>query len=310
MNIRNTVLSSLLALLPLSMAASDGGSTAFDYARASHSHASSAMAGTYMTNLSSSVWTSSLNPSVGVFSESGRSVNASLQNWAPDSGLGGTSYSIASGYNSGRIALSLAGTYMAEKPYDVYDEGGVVRGTFTPNDMFIGAGMGYRISETLSAGASLSFMRSTLAEGAAYSGIGAGASVTFHRDGLTAALAARDFGPEVKGAAGDGYSLPSSLALGAGYVLGLSDSHAVTAALDADYFLAGGFSAAVGVEYAYRDMVFARTGYRLTTGTAPTGSHLSLGAGFKYRGVEIGASFLLGNEFLSGTTTFGIGYSF
>ena len=96
--------------------------------------------------------------------------------------------------------------------------------------------------------------------------------------------------------------------------MSFADVHAVGVSLDADYYFALGFAAALGVEYSYADMAFVRAGYNMG-GEAVLPSFASIGAGVKFAGVELNLAYLLGFSTLhsvaaKNTLSIGLGYSF
>ena len=69
-------------------------------------------------------------------------------------------------------------------------------------------------------------------------------------------------------------------------------------------------TAAAGVQYSFRDMVFARAGYHYGADKAVLPSFASAGLGVKFFGVELNVAYLFASDALGGTMTFGLGYSF
>ena len=67
---------------------------------------------------------------------------------------------------------------------------------------------------------------------------------------------------------------------------------------------------ALGAQYGWNDMVFARAGFHLGTGKAPLPTYASVGLGVKFVGVHLDVSYLLASKVLGNTLCVGIGYAF
>ena len=86
--------------------------------------------------------------------------------------------------------------------------------------------------------------------------------------------------------------------------------HSLEGVLDADWYFSGAMSAGAGAEYGYADIVFLRAGYHYGADDCVLPSFASLGVGVQYLGARIDFSYLTGNDYLGGTFTIGLGYSF
>lgn len=299
------ILSIAIAVCTLSASAADNG-TVFGFSRIDRGTASSAMAGASLSNVENLAWGAFSNPSLAPFSSAKTAIDLSYQSWMP-SYQGGSNISLGSGFSFGKLGISVGGSYLAGASYDIVSDTGVKTGSFKPNDMQLGAGLGYMITECLSIGANFKYFSSKLSTKTAYSGFGASAFVSWHKDALTATAGVMDIGPAVKGSGSASYNLPTSAAASVSYVLG-NETNKVLAELDAHYFLSGGFSAAIGAEYAWNDTVFARAGYNLSS-SAPLPSYASIGAGAKFKGIKLNMSYLLGGA-VGNSLLFGIGVEF
>ena len=75
------------------------------------------------------------------------------------------------------------------------------------------------------------------------------------------------------------------------------------------YLFAGALGAAAGVEYGFKDMIFARAGFHYGSASLGLPTYASLGLGAKFAGVTLDAAYLLvGN--LSNSLMFTVGYGF
>ena len=258
----------------------------------------------------SAAWSAFGNSAFLPFSEVKMDAAASWQNWAP-SGSHSTNINAGAAYRlSDGFALSVAFASQGGDGYDIVSDSGVSKGSFKPSDMIVGAGAGFRFGENLSAGVSVRFASQKLSPDASYSAVAAGADVMYASGSLKASAGIHNIGTPVTSADGTKYPVPASANLTGSYAHGLGDSGSIAASLTADCFLSGGISAGLGVEYAFRNMVFARAGYHLGTQTAVLPSFVTLGLGGKFAGISIDLACLLGNETLGGTLALGLGYSF
>lgn len=283
----------LFAVLGLSATAQEMGA-AMPFVSIDRNPATSAMAGTQATSVL-------FNPAAVPFS--GGDVVFSFQSWAP--GKEKHFNLMAALPFSKSFGLYAIGTYQAGRAYTVYTDAGKEKGTFTPSDILAGLGMGIAFSEHISMGVKGVFVMQTLADDAKYNAFYADAFFLYHSAKVNASAGISAIGSKVK--SGDAaYSLPAVVKAGADY----SPIEGLKLALDADYYLSLGFAASFGVQYAYKDMIFARAGYHFGTEKTPIPSHLGLGAGFKWKGIHLDVSFLTASQTLGNTLNIGLGYSF
>ena len=103
--------------------------------------------------------------------------------------------------------------------------------------------------------------------------------------------------------------LPTVLKLAADYTFVFGEDHSILTVVDLNLERNWTFGFAGGVQYGFRDLVFARVGYNLAARTAAWPSYLSAGLGGKYKGFRLDVAYIatsvLGNSF-----TVGLGYSF
>lgn len=203
-----------------------------------------------------------------------------------------------------RLAVALSVKGFLSPGYEVTQANGMTGGTFRPMDLSIAAGAAYQFSGSMAAGLAVKFISSSLGEGLKGSTVAANLSFKYAANGLQAGLSLDNLGAPVKYGE-TSYSLPMTVKAGAAYtIVGL------TAAVEADYVLSGGFMAGLGLQYAFKDMLFARAGYHLGTSDKVLPSHASVGIGVKFAGVQLDVSYLLAAANISGTLAFGLGYSF
>ena len=150
------------------------------------------------------------------------------------------------------------------------------------------------------------YARQGLTKEVAYQAFAADAFLLFSMAGFKATAGVASVGTPVKAAGGGSYALPASAVVGLGYgfAFGLS------LVADTDIYFAGGFAFAGGVQYAWKDMLFARAGYHYGSATAPVPSYLALGLGVKFIGIHLDVSYLTASKALGNSFTIGLGYAF
>ena len=250
------------------------------------------------------------NPGVLPFASSSNVV-ASYQLWAPRT-VGSNHFNLLAGIKLGeKLGLTATGAYQMGKPYTIMDASGAPGGTFSPNEMMAGLGIGFRFTESLGIGATVRFASEKLTAKNSYSTIAGDLLLVYRTNGLTltGGIASLGTGVADEIAGSNNHLPPTSVRIGAGYHYDLGEG-IINAAVDADYYLAGGLGGALGAEYGYKEMVFVRAGAHLGGQAAPIPTYVSLGAGVKFSGVHLDISFLTLNEIIGNTLTAGIGYEF
>lgn len=276
------------------------------FVAAEYDAASLGTAGADLADSDNTAYAAFGNPAAMGFAESKLDAAAGLAMWAP---TGGSVITAGASYGLGRISVAagfISGTHQA---YDVTSAGGTVTGTFAPTDMLVAAGLSYRLRQAFSLGINVGYASSALSDKHSYGAVKADLFAMAQKEGFRAALGLRNFGTAVASASGTKFSLPSSLALGAAYDMSFTEEHRVEVLLDADYYFNEGVAVAAGVEYAMKEFVFVRGGYRYG-GESPVSSFASLGAGVKFAGVKLDVAYLLGSEIIGNTLSVGLGYTF
>lgn len=235
----------------------------------------------------------------------------SYQNWAPDvAGTMNLQAGVAFKF-SDRMGLSLGFASQTGEAYDELNGDGSVVGSITPKDMVIAAGFGFGLSESLSFGLNARFAKQTLAPDASYNGVSGDVYVLYRpMDALSLTAGVSTLGSSVKSVTKKSFSQPASARFGATYRLSLAEEHAIEANLGADYYFSGNYGVAVGAEYGWKGMVFARAGYRMASKEAVIPSHAGIGLGAKWNGIRLDVSFLTASKALGNTLAVGLGYSF
>lgn len=295
---KKSILISLVAvLLPVTLLAQE--SPALPFIRIDRSAITSAMGG-------AEALSPLYNPAAVPFR--GSDVAFSFQNWAPG-GAKSTNMNLMGGFRIGkRLAINVIGAYQNGKEYPLYDNTGIGKSTFAPSDLLVGAGVGFAFTDFLSLGVNVKFAQSTVAQGSSYNAIAGDAFLLFRMKGFSATAGVASLGTPVKSGE-QKFGLPTSAKVGLGYDLAFGTS-ALRFAADADVFFTGGVGAALGAQYGWNDMVFARAGFHLGTGKAPLPTYASVGLGVKFVGVHLDVSYLLASKVLGNTLCVGIGYAF
>ena len=295
---KNSILTALVAVfLPVMLPAQE--SLALPFIRIDRSAVTSAMGGAQALS-------PLYNPAAVPFR--GSDVAFSFQRWAPGA-VTSTNMNLMGGFKIGRrLGIHVVGAYQNGTEYTLYDDTGSGKSTFAPSDLLVGAGVGFAITEFLSLGANVKFVHSSVAPESNYSAVAGDAFILFSMKGFSAVAGVASLGTPVK--SGDKtFGLPASAKVGVGYDLAMGTS-ALRFAADADVFFTGGVGAALGAQYGWNDMVFARAGFHLGTGNAPLPTYASVGLGVKFVGVHLDASYLFASKALGNTLCIGIGYAF
>ena len=191
----------------------------------------------------------------------------------------------------GRIGISAAYLDISHPEIQLSSAGGGASGRFAPNDMMVGLGLSVGIGDYLSLGAVGRYAGSALDARTKLSSLSADVVAMFRKDALSISAGVAALGPKVESVSNRSYPLPSSARLGAAYVLGFGD-FALDIMADADYYFSGNMCIASGIQAAYKDMVFLRTGLNVTTVNdefiaTPVPSVFAVGAGVKLFGVKL-----------------------
>ena len=284
------------------------GNTAMPFLRTDFNPVTAAMAGA--GSLHSISYASFGNSSVIPLSDKRFDATASYMCWAPD-GLETTGYDAGiAGKVTEKIGIS-GGVYFGNgTTYEIIGENGRHEGTFRPSEFLVNAGFAYRINDNLSAGVNLHYAGQSLAKDANIKAFAGDLNVSYSHGGLRVSGGVKSLGSTVKSSSGDSYGLPASISAAAAYLIRAGEDHGILLALDGDCFLAGAFSAAAGVQYGFRDMLFVRAGAHMASKTAPIASHVALGCGVKFAGFHVDAAYLTANETIGNGFTVGIGYCF
>lgn len=172
------------------------------------------------------------------------------------------------------------------------DENGNEKGTVKPSEQRIMAGVSLRLNDNIIIDVNGKYF-STAMDGASGSAFAGDVAVSYVKEGLTLGIKGADIG--TKYTLDQAYSLPMRVLAGGSYNLDLAEKHGVTIGADLGYILPQeykAFTAAVGTEYNFNRMVFARAGFHFSSAVAPR--FASFGLGFAFKGIGLDAAYLLG----------------
>lgn len=243
------------------------------------------------------------------FSDAKMDVAAGYTMWQP-TGVGSNMINVGAAYNmNNKLGVAVGFLYGMNSAYDITDASGAVKGQFKPSDMHMNVGVAYRFLPFLSVGANVGYATSSLAKDYSYGAFAADVFAMAQFSGLRVTAGVANVGTSVKAKNGTAFSLPTSVALGAGYEMAFADVHSVDVLLDADYYFGGWFAAAAGAAYTYNDLVVVRAGYRYG-GASPIPSYASVGAGVKFAGAKLDLAYLIGSSAMKNTLALTLGYTF
>lgn len=304
-NVKTYILVAVLALSCYAAAAQ----TALPFLRIDRNPVSSGMAAAGKASLSSPAWAAFGNSAVIPFAPGKVNAGLSYESWAP---AGAKTSNIDAGvsFKAGeKFGLSLGFASGTGAAFTRTDDAGNITGEVSPRDLIVGGGFGLKFGGNFGAGANVRFASQSF-DANKYSAVCADVFVLYRKDALGVSAGVSSLGTSVKGSSGEAYPLPASATVAADYTAAIAPGNELEAALDIDYFLAGGLAAALGLQYSYNDMVFVRAGYHYGGEGSVLPSYASLGAGFKYKFARLDVAWLTANEVIGNTLCVGLGLSF
>ena len=265
-----------------------------------------AMAGAVKSLVWDLGWTE--NPAMMVRSEDKFGVEFSYGKWMPSldpSDRFGASVE----YRAGNFGIGVSFTDVLDTPYEVLGSTGVSEGTFTPNYMKVGLGLAYKLPLGFSLGLEAKYLKRNQSTTTSYESLAGSMIVNWNLKSLSVSVGVENVGSMVTTESGSSFSLPSSVLLSCAYSLG-SEDHNVAADVDFNYYFSNAVAGALGVEYGFKNLFFARVGYNMACSAAPYPSFAAGGLGVKLFGFKLDAAMLFGQESLNGTMIFSLAYSF
>ena len=173
------------------------------------------------------------------------------------------------------------------------DQNGNEKGTFKPGEQRILAGVSLRLADNMYIDVNGKYLSADMAGNKA-SAFAGDIAFSYVKDGMTLGVKAADLGTKYSFSSAAS-SLPMRVMAGGSYRLSPAEKHAITLGADLGYILPQeykAFTAAVGAEYAFNQLVFARAGYHFSSAVAPR--FASFGLGLIIKGIGLDAAYLLG----------------
>ena len=181
--------------------------------------------------------------------------------------------------------------------------------TFSPNDLVAGLGAGFSFARRFSIGLSVRYASEKLMADYTLSSVAFTAMAQYHLRGLNVAAGVANIGAGVKSESGNTSPLPASARIAASYEFGLGPG-TLGAALDGDYYFSGKFGISAGLQYGFRDMIYARAGYRFASQGAVFPSHLALGLGFRWKMLQLDVHYITANAQIANSFGAAVGVRF
>ena len=287
------------------------GTDALTFTRIDRNPATAAFAGAGSASTLNAAYSAFSNASVLPFYSGKMDAAVSWQGWAPAAAR-------ASHFNAGatfkvspRIGVSLGYAMQRGTAFDILDEAGKPDGTFAPGSHLVALGAGFGLGERFGLGVNARYALQTLYPSKRIAGLSGDLFLAFQAlEGLRFTVGASTLGPKVVSQSGSAYRQPASIQAAGEGVFHFGELHALNVLADVDYYLSGGFSAAAGLQYAWKEFLFLRGGYRLSNDKCAIPSHAGLGLGVQLAGFRLDVSWLTASSALGNTLSAGIGYRF
>ena len=305
------VISIALGLLASASALFGQGADALPFTRFDRNPATAAFAGAGSASTVNTAFSAFSNASVLPFYAGRMDAAVSWQHWAPGAAKADHINAGAAFKVSQRIGVSLGYAMQRGTAYEVLDATGNPGGTFMPGEQLVALGAGVGLGEKLGLGVNARYAIQKLGPSTRITGLSGDLFLAFQAlEGLRFTAGVSTLGTKVVSQDGTAFGQPTSLKAGGEGVFHLGEAHALTVLADADLYFRGGFSAAAGVQYAWKDFLFLRGGYRLADDKCAIPSHAGLGVGLQWAGFRLDVSWLTASATLGNTLSAGVGYRF
>ncbi|MDD4656530.1 MAG: PorV/PorQ family protein [Bacteroidales bacterium] len=247
-----------------------------------------------------------------LFSQNRGAVLASYSSWLPNS----TENSIIAGsgfFKMGeKAALSFGYMSFTHQEIGLSDELGNLIGNFTPKEFLLGAGFSYLIGANISASANVKYISSDIGGPEKGSAFAADLNFFYKRNSLNLGLSVSNLGSSIDYGHGS-YSLPANAKVGAAYDKEISDLSSLLFTGEVGMlFSESAFIAGVGMEYAFKKMLFFRLGGHYGDEELSIPPYASVGVGANLFGVNIDLAYLMGKSDspISNSLCVALGYNF
>ncbi len=236
------------------------------------------------------------NSSATVLDDAKFQAGASYTMWQPDMADNKIFAVGAYGKITKFMAITAGFKQFSYNSYEVTNETGTMGDPFTPKESSFGFGLAFKVMPKLSVSADVNMYNSKLGDDFKASGVAFNIGATYKCNNFTAALTAQNLGGEASYTDEASYKMPSSVKAGASYGIAFGDGSSVvrpqaqigfTITDDSSVF------GALGAEYSFKECVMARVAYHYGDETKYIPSHLSIGAGVSFFGVNLNAAYLI-----------------
>lgn len=304
----NKIIMTAIGLVAIS-SVSSAQTVAFQSLAQERDPASVAKAGAVMTSSENIAFAAYNNPAAVPFSEEKFNVMAATtMSLSSSSAVKPAFTGAVAGNIKNKFGVAFAANYLAGSEYDVIDDFGNRTGKFKTSSMDLALGLGFKVAKNFSLGVNARYASETLAADYKSNVFACDAYAMYKWKWLSVVAGVSNLGTDVESVTGQKFPIPSSAKVAVGYSTVSDSDHSVSAELDVDYFFSGAFGCALGAEYSFRKMVFARGGYCYNTGVLP--SYASVGAGVRVWGISLDVACMMGNPVLKNALTVGLGYRF
>lgn len=272
---------------------------------------SSALGGSSVA-LSANAFSFFNNSSAAAFGTAG-AIGASYLMWQPDA-LNCNIVNLGAYFHmSEKFSITVGGKYNMIPEYDITDSKGNITGTFKPSEYIFGLGAAYAFNPNFALSVNAKYIGSEMGEDASGSSFAADLGLTYRIKSLNLGFTLANLGSKINYGDSD-YSLPSVAKLGAAYTYTVK-SHSITGTVEAGYLFPSDYStfiAAIGVEYAYKDIFAIRGGYHLGGDDTIEPSYASAGASVQFYGISLGLTYLVAGSDspIKNSMLLSLGYNF
>ena len=253
------------------------------------------------------------NSSATVLDDAKFQAGASYTMWQPDMADNKIFTVGAYGKITRFMAITAGFKQFSYNSYEVTNETGTIGETFTPKENSFGFGLAFKVMPKLSLSADINIYGSKLGDDFKASGVAFNIGATYKCNNFTAAITAQNLGGEASYTDGMNYKIPSSVKVGASYgILFGNGGSVVKPQAQVGFTMTDNSTVfgAIGAEYSYKSRVMASMAYHYGDEKKYIPSHLSIGAGVSFFGVNINAAYLVAGGELAIKNTLSISLSY
>ena len=235
------------------------------------------------------------NGASALFSGESFQAGASYGIWQP-SQADNRILSAAGYYKIGeKVAISAGYRNFSYNPYDIFDDNGNIKSSFTPSEMEISAGLSYKLLPVMGLYANVNYISSLLGSKNSATSIGADAGIYIDMKAMKIGLALVNIGGDLNYGTENSYPLPTMAKIGVSTTQ-IFDKNAITGSIEGDYIIsASSLALSLGVEYKWNKMLRINCGYHYGD-KAGIPSYLSFGGGLDIAGIKLGAAYIIGTS--------------